>query len=92
METTKVSTRGQVVIPKELRDAYHLTPGQQLDVVDTGEGVLLKVRPVRKAASWANVAGCLSHLAKNRPAVTDEDMRAAVRKLAAERFRKTLKK
>lgn len=92
METTKVSTRGQVVIPKELRDAYHWTSGQQLDVVDTGDGVLLKARPARKAASWSDVAGCLSHLAKGRPAVTDEDMRAAVRKLAAERFRRTLKK
>ncbi|MDR2213389.1 MAG: AbrB/MazE/SpoVT family DNA-binding domain-containing protein, partial [Pseudomonadales bacterium] len=39
METTKVSTRGQVVIPKTLRQAYRWQSGQELDVIDTGDGL-----------------------------------------------------
>ena len=92
METTKVSTRGQIVIPKELRESYHWKVGQTLDVIDTGEGLLLKARPARRTASWTEVLGCLGHLAKRRPAATDEEMNAAVQKKAAERYRRSLQK
>lgn len=92
METTKVSTRGQVVIPKDLRESYAWKVGQKLDVIDTGEGLLLKATPVRKTASWNDVVGCLGHLAKGKPAVTDEEMNAAVRERAAERYRRNLQK
>ncbi len=89
MEKTKVSTRGQVVIPKALRKSYHWEVGQELDVIDTGEGLLLKARTGSKTVLWDNVVGCLSHLAKSKPAVSEADMRAAVRKMAAERYRRS---
>jgi len=92
MDTTKVSTRGQVVIPKELRKSYHWDVGQELDVIDTGNGLLLKARPSRKATSWNDVVGCLGHLAKGKPVPTDEDMRAAVRDMAARRYRRSHEK
>ncbi len=94
METTKVSTRGQVVIPKHLRDSYDWKVGQELDVIDTGEGLLLKARPARKTASWNDVVGCLGHLAKGKgkPAATDGEMNAAVREKAAERYRRSVQK
>lgn len=92
METTKVSTRGQVVIPKDLRESYDWKVGQKLDVIDTGEGVLLKARPASETASWNDVVGCLGHLARNKPPVTDEEMNAAVRKKAVERYRRSLQK
>jgi AbrB family looped-hinge helix DNA binding protein len=85
---TKVSTRGQVVIPKGMRDAYQWEVGQELDVVDTGDGLLLKTRPASKAASWKDVVGCLNHLAKGKPVPTDEDMQAAVREMATQRYRR----
>jgi AbrB family looped-hinge helix DNA binding protein len=89
METTKVSTRGQVVIPKELRKSYHWDVGQELDVIDTGDGLLLKARPSRDSASWDDVVGCLSHLAKGKPKATKEQMRTAVRDMAAKRFQRS---
>jgi AbrB family looped-hinge helix DNA binding protein len=38
---THLSTKGQVIIPVELRRKYKLEPGMRLRVVDTGEGILL---------------------------------------------------
>ena len=39
---TKLSAKGQVVIPKDVRDRLRWTQGQALDVVETADGVLLK--------------------------------------------------
>jgi bifunctional DNA-binding transcriptional regulator/antitoxin component of YhaV-PrlF toxin-antitoxin module len=80
------------VIPKELRKSYHWDVGQELDVIDTGDGLLLKARPARKTASWNHVVGCLSHLASGKPVATDEDMHAAVRDMAARRYRRSREK
>lgn len=80
------------MIPKELRKSYHWDVGQELDVIDTGDGLLLKSRPSRKSASWNDVVGCLGHLAKGKPVASDEDMRVAVRDMAARRYRRSREK
>ncbi len=50
--TAKVSAKGWVVIPAELRRRYHIEPGQQIRIVDYG-GILSLVpalrNPVREA-------------------------------------------
>jgi AbrB family looped-hinge helix DNA binding protein len=38
----RVSIKGQVVIPVELRRKYGLEPGTVIHLIDTGEGILLK--------------------------------------------------
>lgn len=37
-----VTRKGQTTIPQQLREKYGLKEGTELDVIDTGEGVLLK--------------------------------------------------
>lgn len=37
-----MSAKGQVVIPKDVRDRLRLCPGDRLDVVETADGVLLR--------------------------------------------------
>lgn len=40
--TTTVSTKGQVILPKPIRDQYRWDPGTRLIVESIGDGVLLK--------------------------------------------------
>lgn len=44
--TTTVSTKGQVILPKEIRRQRHWDAGTRLVVEDTPEGVLLKPVPL----------------------------------------------
>jgi AbrB family looped-hinge helix DNA binding protein len=45
-EITAVSSRGQIVLPKAIRDALSLQPGAKLMVLSDGENILLK--PITK--------------------------------------------
>ena len=47
METTRLSSKGQLVLPKSIRDADHWTEGTEFLVERVAEGVLLRpLRPV----------------------------------------------
>ena len=41
-----ISSKGQITLPKELRDRYHLVEGEQALVVPTTDGLLIKHRKV----------------------------------------------
>ncbi|WP_431848532.1 AbrB/MazE/SpoVT family DNA-binding domain-containing protein [Allosphingosinicella sp.] len=43
---TKISAKGQVVIPKAVRDRLSWSEGDRLDVIETAEGVLLRPPPI----------------------------------------------
>jgi AbrB family looped-hinge helix DNA binding protein len=51
---TKLSAKGQVVLPKAVRERLGLEPGMTLDVIDTAGGVELRPRRLGKAASVAD--------------------------------------
>ena len=44
--TTTVSTKGQVILPKAIREQKHWAASTKLIVEETDEGVLLKAAPV----------------------------------------------
>jgi AbrB family looped-hinge helix DNA binding protein len=77
METTKLSSKGQVVIPKSLRVAHHWEVGQELVVVDVGDGILFKPKSPFKETSINEVAASLKFTGKTRSL---DDMDKAIRK------------
>ena len=40
--TTKLSSKGQVVIPEDIREQLHLKEGEQFVVIGQGDAVILK--------------------------------------------------
>ena len=51
---SKVGPKGQVVIPKELRNRYGIRPGLEVEQFDTGKGILIK--PAELAEDWKRLA------------------------------------
>lgn len=79
MQLTLMSSKGQVIIPKALREARHWHVGTRLEVLDTAEGVLLKPVMVRQTTALPQgLAAIRSRLDYKGPAVSVEDMNAAV--------------
>ncbi len=44
METTRLSSKGQVVLPKWVRDARRWPPGTEFEVREVPEGVMLRAK------------------------------------------------
>ena len=61
MEITKVSNSGQVIIPEQLRKSHGWEAGQELIVIDTGDGILLKPKKPFAETTLNEVAGCLKY-------------------------------
>lgn len=64
MPTTILSSKGQIIIPKPLRDAHHWQPGQRLTIIDSGDAILLKPVEPFPETCIADVAGCLPYKGK----------------------------
>ena len=81
--TTTVSTKGQVILPKTIREQRHWDAGTRLAVEDREDGVLLKPAPLFAATTIDAVFGSLPHrgnaksLAEMDAAVAAEAQRRA---------------
>jgi AbrB family looped-hinge helix DNA binding protein len=82
--TTIVSTKGQVILPKAVRQQKRWEAGTRLTVENTKEGVLLKAAPLFAATEPGDVFGSLRHRGKPKSL---EDMNAAVAAEARRRAR-----
>ena len=58
--TTTVSTKGQIILPKAIRQALSWEAGKKLIVEYASEGVLLKPLPVFAKTRNKDVFGCLA--------------------------------
>ena len=76
METTKLSSQGQVIIPKSLRDAHHWEAGIELIAINMGDGILLKPKKPFLEKKLTEVAGCLKYHGTPKSL---EDMDEAIR-------------
>jgi len=77
METTRLSTKGQIILPKNIRTARAWAPGTEFTVEETGDGVLLRPTGRFPETSLNQVASCLRFSHKPK---TLAQMRAAIRR------------
>ncbi|NJA05516.1 AbrB/MazE/SpoVT family DNA-binding domain-containing protein [Methylococcaceae bacterium WWC4] len=59
--TITLSSKGQVVIPKEIRDELHWEAGTELTLVSNASGVTLKAVPKKTGRNMADLIGMLKH-------------------------------
>ncbi len=57
----KQSSKGQIVIPKEICDELHWEAGMQLSLVSTGYGISLKAMPLKTGRNLGDLIGLLKH-------------------------------
>ena len=83
MQTTKLSTKGQIVLPKEIRSAHAWGPGTEFTVEETAAGILLRPTRPFPPTKIEDVAGRLHP--KLGKAKTIQDMDAAIRQAVMRR-------
>ena len=89
METTRLSSKGQVVLPKSVRDAHGWAPGTEFTVELTSDGVRLRQRGPFAPTGLGQVFGSVTHAG---PAKSLEDMDAGIRTTVARRHRRGTKR
>lgn len=84
METTKLSSKGQVIIPKALRTTHNWVPGLELVVIDTGDGVLLRPQAPFAETALDDIAAFLKYTGKVK---SNEDIESAMKQAARSAWR-----
>ncbi|MGO9229824.1 MAG: AbrB/MazE/SpoVT family DNA-binding domain-containing protein [Bryobacteraceae bacterium] len=82
MEITRLSTKGQIVLPKGIRVSRAWEPGTEFTVEEAGNGILLRPATSFPDAKLEEVAGCLR---RDRKSKTPAQMRAAIGREAMRR-------
>jgi AbrB family looped-hinge helix DNA binding protein len=78
----RISSKGQLVLPKKIREARGLGPGSEVEIEEVPGGVLLKLVRSSEEASLEDLLGCTGYRGPRR---TLEDMEAAIREGARAR-------
>jgi AbrB family looped-hinge helix DNA binding protein len=76
MENTRLSTKGQIILPKNIRTSRAWVPGTEFTVEETSDGILLRPTGRFPETSLDQVAGCLRPTRKSK---TMAQMHAAIR-------------
>jgi len=64
METTRLSTKGQIVLPQSIRVARAWKPGTEFTVEETADGVLLRPAALFPRTKLEDVVGFLRYKGK----------------------------
>jgi len=81
MPDTTVSTKGQVVIPKEIRDRLGWRPGTSLQIEERGDRVVLRQSRRARRTTVDELSGCLPY---NGPPKSVEEMDEGIARGARE--------
>jgi AbrB family looped-hinge helix DNA binding protein len=86
-QTNKISTKGQVALPKAIRDRRAWTAGTELIVEERPDGVLLRATPARPPSRVEEVFGSLGPVDR---VVSIDEMHQALLDEAARRYREAI--
>jgi AbrB family looped-hinge helix DNA binding protein len=79
MQKTRLSNKGQVVVPITIRNSRAWLPGTEFTVEETGDGILLRPVAPFSEADLDKVAGCLRSKRKSKtPAEMDDAIQREV--------------
>lgn len=81
--TTVVSTKGQVILPKAIREQRHWPAGTRLTIENTPEGVVLKPMSLFPETSVAALFGSLAYKGPAKSIVGMDEAVAAEARLRA---------
>ena len=73
MAVSRVNTKGQVTIPKALRERFGFRPGDEIEFIEVEGG--LRVQKRRQGSPFSRYQGYLSHLKGQDPDALLEAMR-----------------
>jgi AbrB family looped-hinge helix DNA binding protein len=85
MPTATLTSKGQVTIPKEIRDRLRLKTGDRIHFLVESNG---EVRLRAQNVSLLDRIGFMKHLVKRTTPVTVEEMNEAIREAGARKGRK----
>lgn len=89
MQTVKLSTKGQFVIPNEIRKSHHLTAGTEFAISFVGDEIRLTPLPMFPVTTVDDAAGLLARRGKKK---TDEQTtRSSIAKMLKARDAATRK-
>ena len=77
----RLSTKGQLIIPKEIRERHGWRAGTQLEIEDRDECVVLRRADIAPETTLDELFGCTGY---DGPRRSLEDMEAAIAKGARE--------
>ena len=58
---TRLSSKGQVVIPRQIRQSHGWKPGVCFSIIDEGDAIILKPSVSRKTTQLEDVIGCTGY-------------------------------
>ncbi|MEZ4299166.1 MAG: AbrB/MazE/SpoVT family DNA-binding domain-containing protein [Polyangiaceae bacterium] len=73
MITTKLSAKGHVLIPKGVRERHGWRAGLVLEVVEDGDGVMLRPVKAQPVTTVDDLLGCLPHRGSPKKLADMED-------------------
>ena len=83
LEVTSLSTKGQIVIPREIREKLGLEPGTKLIVIQEGDNILLKPITLPKKEQFKKLIS-LGDKVRNKLGLTKDDVKRAIEKVRKE--------
>ena len=77
-DVTAVSSKGQVVLPKAIRDDLQIEPGAKLMVISDGTSILLKPIPEPDISEFRNLLDAAANWA-DEVGMTEDDISSAIK-------------